>query len=234
MTNQDLESCKRDIEIIKSTIEKSKVNLESIAKLFLFYGIFSFIFTVLGVIINHFGSRDWYQTVHTIYIIVDTLTSMLLVFMYIRKYLTFKNEQNIYSLQLLRVWGIVMFYIPIFNCCFFWMYILLMKIMPNFYRPLLLFTSTFIEVIVFIMATVFTGIVLNKKALTTVALCTIPAILILFLFGAGYPSDISMSGIYNVLTYINRQTDVCQLIPLLGYIAMGIYLLPPKRRKHGT
>lgn len=38
MTNQDMEACKRDIEIIKSTIERSKVNLGSMALLFIIYG----------------------------------------------------------------------------------------------------------------------------------------------------------------------------------------------------
>ena len=228
MTHQDIDSCKQDIEIIKSTIEKSKVNLGSIAKLFIFFGVCSFITTVLGYLPRYFIDSDQFLAVYIICLAVDLSLKLMLILLYAKHYRKFKNTNNIYTLQLFRTWGIVMFMIPIFSTCIL---LLSLGLFQSSLRFTLLFLSTFIEVIAFIMAAAFTGIVLNKKVLSAVSLCALPALLLLFNFSGGFPDSASFDNAYPIFAYMSHQANVCEFMSLIGYIVMGIYLLPKKGTK---
>ena len=245
MTNQDLESCKRDIEIIKSTIEKSKVNLGSISALFILYGIIMLLKTIATGTIAYaiYITYDWYPVYQTTVNILYGLVFGLFILFYAGNYVKLRKCNNFYTLQLYLLWGFVMFFVPLMNTCFL---AVIKTIFGNelFETGIQLIICTIpgiLEVFSFVFALMATGLILNKKSITTIAACLFLALLMLYFF---FPSDIAAFENYEtfienfktltIYNYIGKCTRIGNTIIFLGYIFVGILLRSIKRRYHGT
>ena len=228
MIDHELDSCKRDIEIIKSTIEKSKVNLGSISKLFIIYGVTDFILLALNLIISGF---HWHKSVSAIFPIVHFTIFSFLLFLYIRNYANLKRSNNTYTLQLLRVWGIAMFVLPILSIT---STLATIFIQPSTFSDnmhvILLALPEFAGILVFMMALLFTGIVLNKKSMVIIALVLMMSVIPVYHLGAGF-ADVTAP--YTIYYYLCTRTLIYKFAELLGYIIMGIRLLPKKVNHYG-
>lgn len=228
MTNQELDACKRDIEIIKSTIEKSKVNLGSISKLFIIYGVTDFILLASNLIVSGF---HWYKNISVLFPIIQLAIFSFLLFLYIRNYANLKRSNNTYTLQLLRVWGIAMFLLPLFSIA---STLATVFIQPSTFSDnmhvILLALPEFTGILMFMIALLFTGIVLNKKSMIIASLVLIVSVIPVYHFGA---CSADVSAPYTIYSYLRTRTLVYKLAELLGYIMMGIRLLPKKVNNYG-
>lgn len=235
MTNQDLESCKRDIEIIKSTIEKSKVNLGSIATLFILYGIMMLTDILATLIMSRFFDQSWYPTYWLIKNIVFFGAFVLFVWFYTKNYIHLKKSNHSYTLRLYLLWGIVMFFIPALDHCFYLaskvifadaIYAGARTIVHAIPDLLILFSFPF--------ALLATGILLEKKSITITASCLFPLLLLLFYVNSStFPVGLD-NGSTALYIYVSDRTIIGQTLLYIGYIIMGMILRPIKRRSHGT
>ena len=231
MTNQDLESCKRDIEIIKSTIEKSKVNLGSIAKLFIYFGAFSCLLAIYFELIRNGSAFPWYQTARYVYFALEIFSSLLLIFLFAAYYAKMRRTNHLHTLLLFRVWGIVMFIIPICNVI---LLILTLFLFPGSERVTMQFLFSIVECVAFILALAFTGLYLNKRIMVTISLCAFLGLLLSFFFSVSFPLNASPENAYSVLEFLNRKAESCLEATRFGYICMGIYLIPKRKVKNDT
>ncbi len=239
MTNQDLEACKRDIEIIKSTIEKSKVNLGSLSALFILYGIIMLLDTVATGFVAHaiYITQDWYLVYENILHVLRMIVLGLFIFYYANRFLKLRKSNNFFTLQLFGLWGFVMLFVPLMNTCF----IAVTKAVcgNELYmgaNPQLIICSIpgILEVFSFVFALMATGLMLNKRTITVASACLFIALLMLYFV---LPSTITVienhEGIM-IYNYIGLRTNAGRTVTFLGYVIMGILLRRKKSENYGT
>ena len=232
MTNQDLESCKRDIEIIKSTIERSKVNLGSIAPLFIIYGVTVLLFNFSIVAVRYFTLVDPVLPLPPVILHIHAWSRYLLLavlfVLFYRRYRSVKASDNPYALQLMRIWGIAMFLSPMLT--------LLRTGFVELYgadnfmgvESLMLILVDLAEVFAFLFSLLFTGIILNHKLLTASALIFFP--LIFFILFNHSQGCLFVDAEY-IASFVHSRISRCNDIVVGGYALLGIYFLCAKRRK---
>ena len=229
MTNRELDSCKRDIEIIKSTIEKTKVNLGSISKIFIVYGMLEFILLFTNLIVSRF---HWYGQIQSIIFgVLHFVTLIILLLLFIRNYMAMQRKNHSYTLQLLHIWGIAMFVFPIYS---------IISVLATFFvdsahfadniRIILLALPEFSEILFFMGALLYTGFLLNKKFMIISALALMISVIPMYHLGANFANITSPSIIYG---YLHLRALIFKFIILLGYIIMGFKLLPKQESHYG-
>ena len=242
MTNQDLESCKRDIEIIRSTMERSKVNLGSIAKLFLVYGgvrLFQLLGTrCLSVFLTHrYATEPWFTFLFHLFPLIHVATLVILFVFYQKNYNRLKQRDIPYTLQLYRLWGYALFYTPAFTYIVTKTVDLLFSygILTGSGAPKALYVIPYTaEIAAFLFALICTGILLENKAITSVAAIALPLLLGIFFIGSENLSDMGLGDLYALYTHSEAMGWFAYVLLMLGYLLVGLYLLPKKDQKHGT
>ncbi|MBE6586571.1 MAG: hypothetical protein E7645_08675 [Ruminococcaceae bacterium] len=223
MTNQDLESCKRDIEIIRSTIERSKVNLGSMALLFIIYGA-----TVL--ISNLFcpPATMYLDILRSVFpwIRYAVLTASLVFFFFL--YRNSRAANNIHTLLLLRIWGITMFGIPLITLVKNILLLILNEDILYRAQPIVLVLVHLLEIYAFVFSLMFTGMFLENKLMTILALVLLPIPFLALMSQAG---GVALTdGVY-IASYFASKLHVCYNAVSCAYMAIGIYFIVNKITK---
>ena len=239
MTNQDLESCKRDIEIIKSTIEKSKVNLGSIAKLFIIYGttmlLFSLIRRLCLILIAPVYTTVVHQVLTVVNPIVQIAVSLILLFVYLKNYAQLRKTNHFFTLQLYQLWGVSMFALPLLTSA---VSLSVELICGNeFYQSFSLILTClplFAECIFFLASLLYTGIALNKKTVILSSAVLFALMIAVYFIHPEISQESYIPIYFRIYSYINTRTWLCRMIVFLGYMFVGIYLFPKKEKQHGT
>ena len=217
MTNQDLESCKRDIEIIRSTIERSRVNLGSMALLFIIYGA-----TVLVSNIFCPPTTMYLDVLRSFFPWIRYIVLAALLIFFIFLYRSNRVANNIHTLLLLRIWGITMFGIPLI--AFVKNILLVMLNEDILYRvqPIILVLVHLLEIYAFVFALMFTGMFLGNKLMTILALVFLPVPFLALMSQAG---GVALTdGIY-IASYFASKLHLCYNAVSCAYMAIGIYFM---------
>lgn len=221
MTNQDLESCKRDIEIIKSTIEKSKVNLGNMALLFLIYGVTILISDML-LCPSAIMYPDLIQTFYPWlrYIVLAALFAVYCILLH-----KTRINNNVYTLRLLHIWGITMFGIPLFTLVKNLIILIHGNDILNRVQPIILVLVHLLEILAFIFALLFTGVVLGNKVMVILSLLLIPTTFWILMSHAG---GVALVDGVHIASYIASQLQECYNLVAIVYIGLGILFLLEK------
>lgn len=223
MTNQDLESCKRDIEIIKSTIEKSKVNLGSMALLFLIYGVTILISNTLCPPVTMYLDiiQSFYPWLR--YIVLAALFAVYCMLLH-----KTRANNNVYTLRLLHIWGITMFGIPLITLAKNLIILILGNDILNRVQPVILVLVHLLEILAFIFALLFTGVVLGNKIMVILSLLLMPTTFWILMSHAGGVALVD--GVY-IASYIASQLQVCYNLVAIIYIGLGVLFSLEKIRQ---
>lgn len=232
MTNHELESCKRDIEIIRSTIEKSKVNLGAVSRLFIIYGTATLLLSLIRrlclILITPIYTAQTHQILSIVNPITQMILSAVLLFFYLKNYFHLKKHNHSYTLQLFKIWGVAMFAIPLFvslvNCLAEFIY---QKELYQSISIVLVSLLAFSEGIFFLTSLFYTGIVLGKRMITVSSI----AMFVLMVFIYFVHPEIPHESYFHIHSYIDTRTWFCRMIVMIGYIFIGIYLYPRKETK---
>jgi hypothetical protein len=247
MTNQELESCKRDIAVIKSTIERSKINLKSIALLFVLYGglyLAEYLFGCGGAwLVGRFVSYEAYLAFNTVYKYVALAATVVFLIYYIRNYLKLRQNSNSHTLQLYLFWGIILFGLPLINKAVTLTYDTLVALLGNDFPGASIHTVVFailpvIRLFSLPFALITTGFMQEKRSIVILGVCLFPVLYAAYLLpGPYFPSPeelLTYEGVEGQIIQlsIDNRTAYGGMIQCICYVVMGIILYPKKRNRH--
>lgn len=141
-----------------------------------------------------------------------------------------KKNNNVYTLQLFDIWGVVLFLFPLVR--FLVMAVQQLVLKQSFITGLALFSYSAAEIIEYAavgIVLLMTGFILNNRLMKIVALLALTLYPISYFFGI---PTINQSDSLSAYGYINEKNTYLHIANLLIYIAFGIYF-KIRNKKYG-
>jgi len=218
--NSELQSAINDISVIKQTLEKAKVHFCKLSNLFIIFGgtqLLVYIFQLIGrfLCIKN-GFLQGIEVIHyTKYI---TLAILFVFFLKMRK--DIKEHNNIYTLQLFDIWGIILFAVPLIR--FVVSFIQFILYGTGFIQGVAIFAyacTDLIEYTSVITGVLVTGCILNKKLFIIGGYGLLCACPLFFFVGA---DNVNVDTIMAAYGHCCNASASIYIITLILYIIIGI------------
>lgn len=217
----NLQSAMEDVSVIKQTLEKSKVHFEKLSTLFVIFGtiqLCTYIFQQFGKL--YFLKNKAFLGAELLFY-TKYITLVVLFFFFMRMRNSIKKSNNIYTLQLFDIWGVILFFVP------------MIRFSTMFFQTILYDTSMIVNVAVFAYAAIdlieyvsvligvlVTGCILNKWELKITALLLLFTCPLLFFIGA---DTVNIDTIMSAYGHVSNVNAITYIISLVLYIVIGIY-----------
>ena len=227
MYKSSVGDCCDDIALIKSTVANSRFDYRALAIPFLLYGGLNFILEVLYVqLAFRFNYAGFWSSISFSGMKSAVMIATAVCYIYNLKML--RDRNNVATLQIYKIWGFVMLLIPCINLIWQFIYLATVKGYPKGALPISYIVITVIILYSFIVALLFTGVLLNDKFLTVMSILFVPFVVVLFLLGAGRQS---IDTIERVADFVMNRMTVANMVMLFSYIWVGLYCLLLRREK---
>ena len=231
-SEENVKNAMDDIALIKRIINHAEINLRRLGWLFLVYGSATLAFLLFDNILTFYtarsGSIQRAANLSIILMFLSYAVSITLFVLFIRKRRRIVKSENVYTMKLFDLWGIMLFAPAVLE---------LILVLTNLAAPSrsLAFGKTLLRFMTYgalCICIFFTGHYISSRAMKFIAavLCILFPVLFLIPFpffdGANLDQTADMLRVY---AYFNAKTGLISLLLPFVYIGMGIFSLKKQR-----
>ena len=231
-SERNVKTAMEDIALIKRIINHAEINLRRLGWLFLVYGSATLAFLVfeniLTLYVAHTASLQSVAALSIIMTVLSYAVSIALFILFIRKRRNIRKPENVYTMKLFDLWGIMLF-APVA------LELILLLISLAAPSRNIVFGKTLISFMKYgaiCICVFFTGHYISSHTMKVIAAALFILFPVLFLIPFPFFDGVEMNETTDVLrvyAYFNAKTGIISLLLPFVYIGLGIFSLKKQK-----
>lgn len=229
MLKKDLNSFRKDLEAITSTIGKTKYDRAAISNFFIVYGTIELLLSVTALIVKSVV-KFWPSTYTIVFNSTLCLATVFLLIYFFRERRSLKQGNSVNTLKLFDIWGFVMLLLPALMTVLDSIAKLAYSIRAfnGFLTFLIIFELT-VLIIAFIATLYFTGVITEDKNILFIAVVFAVVFVACYYINLQFNADKAME---DILAYIYHYIICFVPVYWASYILLGVYFKVAGRIKN--
>ena len=235
ISEENVKTAMEDIALIKHIVNHSEINLRRLGWLFLVYGCATLAFLAFDNILTFFTARTAsLQSTANLSIVLMALSyavSIALFVLFVRKRRSIKKSENVYTMKLFDLWGVMMFVPTALELAIYLAAVFAADNLPEITFVLLRIVFNAMKNTALYMCIFFTGHYIGSRFLKIVSAVLMILMILLFTCGISLSgTGMSENNYFSQLNgMISTRISIATYIQIAVYLVMGIYCIVKQR-----